>query len=66
MSSSDFAQIGINLSISTVDNAVYIGERENGNYDFSRSSWGVDYDDPLSMLQSLKTNGSNNTNGFGK
>lgn len=62
----DFAQIGINLSISTVDYAVFIGERENGNYDFSRSSWGIDYDDPLSMLQSLKTNGSNNAHGFGK
>jgi len=42
--------------------AVFVEERNKGNFSFARDGWGGDYADPLTMLDMwLPTSGNNNT-----
>ncbi len=62
----DFAQIGVNMSINSIDWAVFLNERKEGNYDIARNGWLADFSDPINMLEMWTTESGNNDCQFGK
>ena len=42
----DFAQLGITMTLSTMEWNVFLAERKAGNYDFARNGWIADFNDP--------------------
>lgn len=62
----DFAQIGVNMSINSIDWAVFLNERKEGNYDIARNGWLADFSDPINMLEMWTTDSGNNDCQFGK
>ena len=62
----DFAEIGINMTINTVDWNVFINERKAGNYDIARNGWVADFSDPINMLEMWTTDSGNNDCQFGR
>ncbi len=62
----DFAAIGINMTIKTVDWNVFLEERKSGNYDIARNGWLADFNDPINMLEMWTTDSGNNDAQFGR
>lgn len=62
----DFAAIGINMTIKTVDWDVFLNERKSGNYDIARNGWIADFSDPINMLEMWTTESGNNDCQFGR
>ena len=62
----DLAEIGIKMSIRTVDQKVLLGEKRAGNYDISSGGWWADFNDPINMLEMWTTNSGNNNVQFGR
>ena len=63
---SDFASIGINMTIDQQEWNVYVDTRNNGNFDICRHAWIMDYDDPINMLEMWTTNSGNNDAQYGR
>lgn len=53
-------ELGINVSISSQDWAVFIETRDSGEYQIARHGWLADYNDPISFLDMWVTGGGNN------
>lgn len=62
----DFALIGINMTINSIDWNVFINERKEGNYDIARNGWVADFSDPINMLELWTTDSGNNDAQFGR
>ena len=62
----DFAVIGINMTIKTVDWNVFLEERKAGNYDIARNGWLADFNDPINMLEMWTTDSGNNDAQYGR
>lgn len=62
----DFAEIGINLNISTSKWEAFLDQRSNGEFDLAREGWIADYDDPINMLEMWTTDSENNDCQFGR
>jgi oligopeptide transport system substrate-binding protein len=62
----DFAQLGIKVTLSTMEWNVFLAERKAGNYDFARNGWIADFNDPINMLEMWTTVSGNNDAQFGR
>ncbi len=62
----DLALVGINMTIDQQEWNVFLDTRKNGNFDFAREGWVMDYDDPINMLEMWTTNSGNNDCQFGR
>ena len=62
----DFAEIGIEMTIRTIEQKVLLGEKRVGNYDISSASWWADFNDPINMLEMWTTSSGNNYPQFGR
>lgn len=62
----DFAQLGIKMTLSTMEWNVFLAERKAGNYDFARNGWIADFNDPINMLEMWTTDSGNNDAQFGR
>ena len=62
----DFAAVGIEMTISQMDWAVFLEERKNGNFDIAREGWIADFNDPINMLEMWITDSGNNDCQFGR
>lgn len=62
----DFALIGINMTINSIDWNVFLNERKAGNYDIARNGWIADFSDPINMLEMWTTDSGNNDCQFGR
>ena len=62
----DFAQLGITMTLSTMEWNVFLAERKAGNYDFARNGWIADFNDPINMLEMWTTESGNNDAQFGR
>ena len=62
----NFADLGIDMSIETVEWNTFLDERKNGNYDMAREGWICDYNDPINMLEMWTSGSANNDCQFGK
>jgi len=62
----DLAQVGINMTLSTMEWNVFLAERKAGNYDFARNGWIADFNDPINMLEMWTTDSGNNDAQFGR
>lgn len=62
----DFAAVGINMTIRSIDWAVFLDERKAGNYDIARNGWLADFNDPINMLEMWTTESGNNDCQFGR
>ena len=62
----DLAEVGINMTIRSIDWAVFLDERKAGNYDIARNGWIADFNDPINMLEMWTTNSGNNDAQFGR
>ena len=62
----DMAAIGINMTIKSIDWAVFLNERKSGNYDVARNGWLADFNDPINMLEMWITESGNNDAQFGR
>ncbi len=52
--------LGVDITISAQDWAVFIDTRSTGNYQIARHGWLADYNDPISFLDMWVTDGGNN------
>ncbi|MDR2795942.1 MAG: peptide ABC transporter substrate-binding protein [Spirochaetaceae bacterium] len=53
--------LGVTVTISSQDWAVFLDTRKNGNYQIARDNWIADYNDPITFLELFATgNGNNN------
>ena len=62
----DLAAIGVNMTIKSIDWAVFLDERKAGTYDVARNGWIADYNDPINMLEMWTTDSGNNDAQFGR
>lgn len=62
----NFADLGIDMSIETVEWNTFLDERKSGNYDMAREGWICDYNDPINMLEMWTSGSANNDCQFGK
>ncbi len=62
----DLAAVGINMTIKSIDWAVFLDERKAGNYDVARNGWIADFNDPINMLEMWTTTSGNNDAQFGR
>lgn len=62
----DFSVIGVNMTINSIDWAVFLNERKEGNYDIARNGWLADFSDPINMLEMWTTESGNNDCQFGR
>ncbi|MDO4582198.1 MAG: ABC transporter substrate-binding protein [Bacillota bacterium] len=62
----DFAAIGIDMSIKSIDWDVFLQERKAGNFGIARNGWIADFNDPINMLEMWTTDSGNNDAQFGK
>lgn len=54
-------ELGITVSIDTVEWSAFLPLRREGNYDICRNGWVMDYNDPTNILELMySTNGNNN------
>ena len=56
----DFAAIGIDMTIRTLDWNVFVDEMLSGNYVAARSSWVADFNDPINFLEMWTSDSGNN------
>ena len=57
-------QLGITMELRGQEWKVYLNSLETLDFDFARSSWVGDYDDPNTFLNMFVTNGGNNETGW--
>lgn len=62
----DFAELGIEISIRSIDWATFLNERKEGNFDIAREGWLADFDDPINMLEMFTTDSGNNDCQYGR
>lgn len=62
----DFATVGIEMSIKTMDWNVFLEDRKNGNFGLAREGWVADYNDPINMLEIFTSDSGNNDMQLGK
>lgn len=62
----DLAVVGINMTIKSIDWAVFLQERKAGNFDFCREGWLADFNDPINMLEMWIPESGNNDAQFGR
>ncbi len=62
----DFAAVGINMTIKSIDWAVFLNERKEGNFGIARNGWIADFNDPINMLEMWTTVSGNNDAQFGR
>ena len=62
----DLAEVGITMTIRSIDWAVFLDERKAGNYDIARNGWIADFNDPINMLEMWTTTSGNNDAQFGR
>ena len=62
----DFAVVGINMTIKSIDWAVFLNERKEGNFGIARNGWIADFNDPINMLEMWTTVSGNNDAQFGR
>jgi len=62
----DFAMVGIDMTIQTVEWDVFLETRKAGQYDFARNGWLCDFNDPINMLEMWTSDSGNNDCQFGK
>ena len=62
----DFAMVGIEMTIRTVDWNVFLNDRKAGAYDIARNGWIADFNDPINMLEMWETASGNNDCQFGR
>ncbi|WP_295425460.1 peptide ABC transporter substrate-binding protein [uncultured Subdoligranulum sp.] len=55
-----WSELGINVTIETVEWASFTPQRRAGDYDVCRNGWVMDYDDPSNMLELFQTGNGNN------
>ncbi len=64
---SDLAStVGINMTIEQQEWKVFLNTRKEGQFDFAREGWVMDYNDPINMLEMWTTNSGNNDCQFGR
>ncbi|MDO8685443.1 MAG: peptide ABC transporter substrate-binding protein [Clostridiales bacterium] len=56
--------LNINIKITNMEWAVFVEERNNGNYTFARDGWGADYNDPMTFLDMWTSSSGNNNTGW--
>lgn len=62
----DLSTVGINLKIDQQEWNVFLNARKEGQFDFAREGWIMDYNDPINMLEMFTSNSGNNDMQFGK
>ena len=62
----DLATYGIDLTIDQQEWNVFLNSRKNGDYDFARNGWLMDYNDAINMLEMWTTDSGNNDCQFGR
>ncbi len=62
----DFAVVGIDMTIKTLEWSVFLNERKAGNFDVARNGWIADFNDPINMLEMWTSDSGNNDAQFGK
>lgn len=62
----DFAVVGIEMTIKTMDWNVFLEDRKNGNFGLAREGWVADYNDPINMLEIFTSDSGNNDMQLGK
>lgn len=62
----DFAVVGIDMTIKTMEWSVFLNERKAGNFDVARNGWIADFNDPINMLEMWTSDSGNNDAQFGK
>ncbi len=63
---SDFAALGIDMSIDTQEWKVFLDTRKMGGYDIARNGWVMDFNDPINQLEMWTTKSGNNDAQFGR
>jgi len=56
--------LGVDTTITTLERATYIAERNQGNYQITAGGWGADYPDPQNWLPLFRTGGALNSGNF--
>lgn len=56
----DLAEVGIEMTIRTVQQSILLDEKRSGHYDIASAGWWVDFNDPINMLEIYTTNSGNN------
>lgn len=62
----DLSTVGIDLKIDQQEWNVFLNARKEGQFDFAREGWIMDYNDPINMLEMFTTNSGNNDMQFGR
>lgn len=62
----DLAQVGIDMKIETEEWNVFLQDRKDGNFDFAREGWIMDYNDPINILEIFTSDSGNNDAQLGK
>ena len=62
----DLSTVGIDLKIDQQEWNVFLNARKEGQFDFAREGWIMDYNDPINMLEMFTSNSGNNDMQFGK
>lgn len=62
----DLAEIGIDMTIKSVEWEVFLAERKAGNYVIARNGWVADFNDPINMLEMWTPESGNNDVQLGK
>ena len=62
----DLSKVGINLKVEQQEWNVFLNSRKDGQFDFAREGWLMDYNDPINMLEMFTTKSGNNDMQFGR
>ena len=62
----DMDELGINLSINSLEWNVFIKDTRVGKFEAKRNAWNVDYNDALGMLEIFTTDSANNDAQLGR
>lgn len=62
----DWAQIGVDCQINTLEWSTFIQERKAGNFTVARNGWSADFNDPINMLDLWTSKSGNNDAQLGK
>ncbi len=62
----DYAALGIEMSITQEEWAVFTEDRQNGNYDIARHGWIMDFNDPINELEMWRSDSGNDDAQLGK
>ncbi|MFQ7714574.1 MAG: hypothetical protein ACLRI8_09955 [Agathobacter rectalis] len=56
----------MNLKVEQQEWNVFLNSRKDGQFDFAREGWLMDYNDPINMLEMFTTKSGNNDMQFGR